>query len=123
MLAPNLRDTNLYLFFGRKNIEKILRFQSKMLEYSRVYLAFTWYVFHFKFPPLKTFTRKTLLLYHSYERKFLREDCSFLMPLIIPWVPEVFLACGGNFRCWPKADTSSAVGRSHERRATSRGSL
>ena len=33
----------------------------------------------------------------------------------IPWVPEVFLACGGNFRCWPKADTSSAVGRSHER--------
>ena len=32
----------------------------------------------------------------------------------IPWVPEVFLAGGGNFRCWPKADTSSAVGRSHE---------
>ena len=29
-------------------------------------------------------------------------------------VPEVFLARGGNFRCWPKADTSSAVGRSHE---------
>ena len=19
----------------------------------------------------------------------------------LPWVPEVFLACGGNFRCWP----------------------
>ena len=34
----------------------------------------------------------------------------------IPWIPEVFLACGGNFRCWPKADTSSAVGRSGERR-------
>ena len=32
----------------------------------------------------------------------------------VPWVPEVFLARGGNFRCWPKADTSSAVGRSHE---------
>ena len=32
----------------------------------------------------------------------------------LPWVPEVFLACGWNFRCWPKADTSSAVGRSHE---------
>ena len=31
----------------------------------------------------------------------------------IPWVPEVFLACGGNFRCWPKADTSSAVGAGH----------
>ena len=28
----------------------------------------------------------------------------------VPWVPEVFLACGGNFRCWPKVDTSSAVG-------------
>ena len=22
-------------------------------------------------------------------------------------VPEVFLACTGNFRCWPKADISS----------------
>ena len=32
----------------------------------------------------------------------------------LPWVPEVFLACGGNFRCWPKADTSSAVGQSRE---------
>ena len=27
----------------------------------------------------------------------------------LPRVPEVLLACGGNFRCWPKADTSSAV--------------
>ena len=26
--------------------------------------------------------------------------------LDVPWVPEVFLAYGGNFRCWPKADTS-----------------
>ena len=32
----------------------------------------------------------------------------------LPWVPEAFLAYGGNFRCWPKANTSSAVGRSHE---------
>ena len=23
------------------------------------------------------------------------------------WVPEVFLACGGNLRCWPKADTET----------------
>ena len=36
---------------------------------------------------------------------------------MVPWVPEVFLACGGNFRCWPKADTSLAVGRSHEWRS------
>ena len=28
--------------------------------------------------------------------------------VLLPWVPEVFLACGGNFRCWPKANTSSA---------------
>ena len=33
--------------------------------------------------------------------------------LTLPWVPEVFLAYGGNFRCWPKADTSSPVGRSY----------
>ena len=25
----------------------------------------------------------------------------------VPWVPEVFLACGGNFRCWPKAEATS----------------
>ena len=31
--------------------------------------------------------------------------------ITLPWVPEVFLACVGNFRCWPKADTSSALGR------------
>ena len=35
----------------------------------------------------------------------------------LPCVPEVFLACGGNLRCWPKADTSSAVGRSREKNA------
>ena len=35
--------------------------------------------------------------------EFLNGDFAYL-----PWVPEVFLACGGNLRCWPKADTSSA---------------
>ena len=25
---------------------------------------------------------------------------------VVPWVPEVFLACGGNFRCWPKAEAT-----------------
>ena len=29
--------------------------------------------------------------------------------MTLPEVTEVFLACGGDFRCWPKADTSSAV--------------
>ena len=27
--------------------------------------------------------------------------------LILPWVPEAFLAYGGNFRCWPKAEATS----------------
>ena len=27
--------------------------------------------------------------------------------LSLPWVPEVFLACGGNFPCWPKAEATS----------------
>ena len=35
----------------------------------------------------------------------------------VPWVPEVFLAGSGNFRCWLKANTSSAVGRIHERQS------
>ena len=37
--------------------------------------------------------------------------------IALPWVTEVFLACGGNFWCWPKAETSSAVGRIHGRRS------
>ena len=28
----------------------------------------------------------------------------------LPWVPEVFHVCGGNFQCWPNADTSLVVG-------------
>ena len=27
---------------------------------------------------------------------------SFLLNRSLPWVPEVFLACGGNFPCWQK---------------------
>ena len=30
-------------------------------------------------------------------------------------LPDVFLACGVNFRCWPQADVSSAVGGSHDK--------
>ena len=53
----------------------------------------------------------------------LQDSCELLSVLssanypLIPWVPEVFLACRRNFWCWPKADTSSAVGRSHEWRS------
>ena len=28
--------------------------------------------------------------------------------LILPWVPEAFLAYGGNFRCWPKAEAATS---------------
>ena len=31
----------------------------------------------------------------------------YFMILLVPWVPEVFLACDGNFRCWPKAEPTS----------------
>ena len=50
------------------------------------------------------------LLTHSSMFMF---HCFIVTSSAVPWVPEVFLACGVNFRCWPKADTSSAVGRSH----------
>ena len=39
---------------------------------------------------------------------------------IVPWVPEAFLAYGGKFRSWPKADTSSAVGRSRQKKPLAR---
>ena len=42
---------------------------------------------------------------------------TFRSPSAVPWVPEVFVACSENFRCWLKADTSSAVGRIHEQRS------
>ena len=41
----------------------------------------------------------------------------------VTWVPEVFLACGGNFRCGPKANTSSALGRSQKVSGTQSGYL
>ena len=77
----------------------ILRFQAKMLEYSHVGLAFMWYVFYFKFPPLKTFTRKTLQLSlegiivkrgNSYE-KIVPSRCLSSLDskiLVIVWQPS-----------------------------------
>ena len=62
----------------------------------------------------------------SRRRLFYLGEVSFISPRSLrhflkgstrsrlPWVQEVFLACGENFRCWPKADTSSAIGRSRE---------
>ena len=77
----------------------ILRFQAKMLEYSHVGLAFMWYAFYFKFPPLKTFTRKTLQLSlegiivkrgNSYE-KIVPSRCLSSLDskiLVIVWQPS-----------------------------------
>ena len=39
----------------------------------------------------------------------------------LPWVLQVFLAGGENFRCWPKADTFSAVGQGNERKSAAHG--
>ena len=42
--------------------------------------------------------------------------------LSLPWVPEVFLACGGNFPCWPKAEaTSGEAARGHYKDLTETG--
>ena len=32
-------------------------------------------------------------------------ECVETRVTLASWVPKVFLACGGNSRCWPKADT------------------
>ena len=42
---------------------------------------------------------------HNISRRSSRK--SKRRKLYVPWVPEVFLACGGNFRCWPKAEATS----------------
>ena len=59
--------------------------------------------------------RKTCLLLAS-QPEFLDK---WKAPL--PWVPEVFLACGGKFRCWPKADTFSAFRAGHYKDLTETG--
>ena len=64
----------------------------------------------------------------SRRRLFYLGEVSFISPRSLwhflkgstrsrlPWVQEVFLACGENFRCWPKADTSSAIGEATKTR-------
>ena len=42
-----------------------------------------------------------------YRLNFTSQQIPIWVANTLPWAPEVFLACGGNFRCWPKADTSS----------------
>ena len=42
----------------------------------------------------------------------------------LPWIPEVFLVCGGNFRCWPRHIFGRRPKpRAAKRRCFSRGSL
>ena len=42
-----------------------------------------------------------------YRLNFTSQQIPIWVANTLPWATEVFLACGGNFRCWPKADTSS----------------
>ena len=35
-------------------------------------------------------------------------DVTLVLLKVLPWVPEVFLACSGNFRCWLKAEFMSS---------------
>ena len=58
-----------------------------------------------------TFVVVFIVLYRLLFQFFFRRQNNFHdIVESVPWVPEVFLARGGNFRCGPKADTSSAVG-------------
>jgi len=61
-------------------------------------------------------TVRPIMIPHFCYECYMESKTSELKACGLPWVSEGFLACGGNFRCWPKADTSSAVGRRHERR-------
>ena len=53
---------------------------------------------------------QTESLFTGYQ-EYCNANCNSSTVRTIPWVPEVFLACGRNFRCWPEADISSAVGQ------------
>ena len=48
-------------------------------------------------------TKLNCVIYNNEEKQ---ERIGSLVPRV-PWVPEVFLACGGNLRCWPKAEATS----------------
>ena len=39
----------------------------------------------------------------------------------LSWIPEVFLAYGGNFRWWPKAEATSSEAASHYKDLTETG--
>ena len=51
-------------------------------------------------------SRKNLLLELNIGVPCIVSRCIWLLSAL-PWVPEVFLAWGGNFRCWPKTEATS----------------
>ena len=54
-----------------------------------------------------------LLLSSSVQARFTRmryENIKQWITLQLPWVPGFFLACGGNFWCWQKAEAACRVG-------------
>ena len=54
----------------------------------------------------RTVKVQKIYLFYNFARALIFV-CTFVFAvtarLRLPWLPEVFLACGGNFRCWPKA--------------------
>ena len=53
--------------------------------------------------------QKIILDSYTFSSSTLRNSqFNLAFTACLPWVPEVFLACGGNFRCWPKAEATSA---------------
>ena len=51
--------------------------------------------------PLRICPVSPTKFYHSYEISDSQQE-KLSVTHFLPWVPEVFLACGWNFRCWPK---------------------
>ena len=47
----------------------------------------------------------------------MRLQIKSLLVCSVPWVPEVFIACGGNFRCWPKGEAARKTFRFSTRKA------
>ena len=51
--------------------------------------------------PLQICPASPTKFYHSYQISDFQQE-KRPVTHFLPWVPEVFLACGWNFRCWPK---------------------
>ena len=55
------------------------------------------------------------MFYHFVLKTAIDQKISSIMTVTRTLGTRGFLVCDGNFQCWPKANTSSAVGRSREK--------